>query len=65
MKMIADWISDIIRDTKDQVLPEDKLERRESLRTFRLSLGKNARIADTKERVIGLCKHFPLYPEPR
>jgi glycine hydroxymethyltransferase len=65
MEIIADWISGVINETKDQVLPEDKLERREAVKSFRTNLGRNAKISETKDRVTDLCKRFPLYPELR
>ena len=65
MEMTADWISGIINETKNQVLPEDKLKRREAPKSFWSSIGRNAKISETEDRVTDLCKRFPLYPELR
>ncbi len=65
MGLIADWIADIVKDSKDIMLPEDKLERRSAVKAFRSSVGKNPKVAEVKGQVTDLCKRFPLYPELR
>lgn len=65
MESIGDWIVDLIKDSKDVRLPEDKLERRQVVRAFRSGVGKNPKVTKTKEEVAELCRRFPLYPELR
>jgi len=65
MKTIADWISAVIDETRLEVLPEDKTERREAVSRFRTSAKTNSRIAHVKDQVISLCEQYPLYPELR
>jgi glycine hydroxymethyltransferase len=65
MRTIGDWISAVINETRGEVLPEDKLERREAASRFRANVKTNVRITQVKEQVIDLCKQYPLYPELR
>ena len=65
MEQIADWIADIIKDSKGVTLPEDKMQRRDAVKSFRLGVGGNPKVASVRKQVTDLCGRFPLYPELR
>jgi len=65
MELIADWIAELVKDTKGVLLPEDKQARKDAVKTFKGGVEKNPAVVKVKGQVVDLCKHFPLYPEPR
>jgi glycine hydroxymethyltransferase len=65
MRMIADWIAVIIDEIKEEMLPEDKLQRKDAVSRFRANVKNNSTIIRIKGQVIDLCEHYPLYPELR
>jgi glycine hydroxymethyltransferase len=65
MTLIAKWIGRIIKEVKNNELPDDKTKRSETLSLFRSSVGSNESVRRTKQEVAELCRKFPLYPELR
>jgi glycine hydroxymethyltransferase len=63
MELIAGWISEIINEIKGYELPEDKEARDKAIQKFKEEMAKNKKIKEVKEKVVELCKKFPLYPE--
>jgi glycine hydroxymethyltransferase len=61
MQQIAKWIAEIIEETKEYSLPEDREARGEALKKFRKEIKRNARIRQIRKEVKELCKKFPLY----
>jgi len=65
MELIADWIAELVKDTKGVLLPEDKQARKDAVKTFKGGVEKNPAVVKVKGQVVDLCKRFPLYPELR
>lgn len=63
MKLTADMIADVIDYVKGNELPEDKDARVAYLKKFRESLVNDSKLAGIRERVVDVCKKFPLYPD--
>ena len=63
MRMIAEWISQVIFEVKDYEMSDDKDERNEAIKKFREEITKNQKIKKIKKEVVELCKKFPLYPD--
>jgi glycine hydroxymethyltransferase len=61
MHKIANWIADVIKEVKKYQLP-DKEQRKAYLRKFRSEIKDNEVINNIREKVLELCKQFPLYP---
>jgi len=62
MKLIANWITEIIYEVKDYEMSDDKDTRNEIIQKFRKEIEKNEKIKRIKKEVVELCKKFPLYP---
>ncbi len=60
MKMIADWISQVIGEIKAYQLPEQKGERKPYISSFEKDMVKNPVILKVKEKIEKLCELFPL-----
>jgi len=63
MKLIGDWIAEIIYEVKDYEMPDDKDARNEAIKKFRKEIVRNEKIKKIKKEVIRLCKKFPLYTD--
>ena len=63
MELIGKWISEIIKEVKDFELPENKAEIGNYIKQFRQSIEHNKKLHEIKNRVIELCRKFPMYPE--
>jgi len=63
MKLIGDWIAEIIQEVKDYEMPNDKEVRKEVIEKFREQIVMNKKIKRIKKEVVELCKRFPLYPD--
>lgn len=61
MELIADSLAQVINEIKKYKLPEDKAQIKEYLAMFRNEIKDNATILKVKERVLELCKKYPLY----
>ncbi|MGC8538504.1 MAG: serine hydroxymethyltransferase [Candidatus Micrarchaeia archaeon] len=61
MKVIGDYIADVIEETKSYSMPEEKEKRQEYIAKFKKEIGKNRKIKEIKKNVVDLCKRFPLY----
>ncbi len=60
MKLIANWIANVLNEIKDYQLPESKEERVGYLKEFRKKITENPVILQTKKEVENLCAKFPL-----
>jgi glycine hydroxymethyltransferase len=65
MMVIAEWISQTIKEVKSNELPEDKTKRSEALTHFKSSIGDTESVKTVRLEVAELCRKFPLYPELR
>lgn len=63
MELIGNWISTVVKEIKNYRLPETKEERKEYLKKFNIDIKKNRNIKEIQNKVIELCKQFPLYPD--
>ncbi|MBW2975330.1 serine hydroxymethyltransferase [Candidatus Woesearchaeota archaeon] len=63
MKTIGGWIAEIIEAVKDYEMPRDKDERKETIARFSEEIQKNPKIKEIREKVLQLCRKFPLYPD--
>ncbi len=61
MRQIAKWIALIVKQTEGYKLPNDKDERAELLKKFRVEIKRNKKLKEIKNEVKELCKKFPLY----
>ena len=62
MELIADWIAEVIKEIKDYDMPEDREKRNKAIQKFKDEIKKNEKIKEIREKVVELCKKFPLYP---
>jgi len=63
MKVIGEWIARIIFEVKDYELPGDKEKRNEVLKKFKREIPNNKVVKEIREKVVELCKQFPIYPD--
>ena len=63
MKLIANWIAQVVNEIKSYQLPEDKEERKECLKNFREEMAKNETVKKIKQEVLEICKKFPIYED--
>lgn len=63
MKEIGEWIAKIIFEVKDYQLPDDKDQRNEVLKKFKEEIPNNKVVKEIREKVVELCKQFPIYPD--
>lgn len=63
MKMIAGWICEVVDEIKECKVPEDKEERKEYLKKFKIFIKKNKRLKKIKSDIKKLCHKFPLYKD--
>ncbi|MBN2422701.1 serine hydroxymethyltransferase [Candidatus Woesearchaeota archaeon] len=61
MKLIGEWIAQIIHEVKEYELGEDKETRKSNLDRFREEIKDNPLLKEIREKVKGLCEKFPLY----
>lgn len=61
MELIGKWISEVIHEIKKYELPEDKKEINNYLKNFREEIKNNKKIHEIRNKVVELCKTFPLY----
>jgi glycine hydroxymethyltransferase len=62
MEVIGEWITRIVFEVKDYELPEDKEQRNLVLKKFKEEIPNNKVVKEIREKVIELCKQFPIYP---
>jgi len=60
MKLIALWISQIVKEIKGYKLPENKEERGEYLKKFREDMEKSQLVKRIKQEVLEFGKDFPI-----
>ena len=60
MKLIADWIVQIVDRIREYKLPETKEERKSYLKKFRGEIAKDEALREIKQEVAELCKKFPI-----
>ena len=60
MKLIADWIVQIVEMIKDYQLPEGKEKRNRYLKGFRKDIAESEVLQTVKQQVADLCKKFPI-----
>ena len=60
MKLIADWIAQVVEMIKDYQLPETKEERNRYLKGFRKDIAESEVLQTVKQQVADLCKKFPI-----
>jgi len=61
MRQIAVWITEVIKEIESYELPEDKDERVEFLKNFKIEMEQNKKLKEIKKEVKELCKKFPAY----
>ncbi len=61
MAQISDMISDVLRIISRYRLPDDKAERIEYLRNFRIEIKDSEALKEIKKKVLQMCLKFPLY----
>ena len=60
MKLVGNWIADVMELTKDENLPEKKEERKQFLADLRKRTQKNPKLVKMHTEVRKLCKKFPI-----
>lgn len=60
MKLIAAWISQIVKEIKNYKLPENKEERGGYLKKFREDIAENQLVKKIKQEVLEFGKDFPI-----
>ena len=63
MELIGKWIAEVVKEIKKYELPEDKKEINNYLKNFREEIKNNKKIHEIRNKVIELCRKFPLYPD--
>lgn len=63
MRQIGQWIAEVVEIVKDQVLPEDKMERRKFVKEFRKWADGNKDLQAIGKEVKKMAKKFPLFEE--
>ncbi|MDD5145024.1 MAG: serine hydroxymethyltransferase [Candidatus Pacebacteria bacterium] len=63
MRTIGDWISQIVSEIKKYRLPELKEEKADYIKNFKDEIRQNKLIGEIKQKVLELCKKFPVYEE--
>ncbi|MBU5689598.1 MAG: serine hydroxymethyltransferase [Candidatus Aenigmarchaeota archaeon] len=61
MKEIADMITEVINEIKHYEMPTSKEERDFAIKKFREEIKSNKKIKEIRQKVLDLCKKFPLY----
>ena len=61
MRKIGSWIHEVIEETKNYKLPDDKTQIREILKNFRSEIKENPKLKEIKNQVVELCTQFPVY----
>ncbi|MEM0473403.1 MAG: serine hydroxymethyltransferase [Candidatus Aenigmatarchaeota archaeon] len=61
MREIADMIAEVIKEVKNYDMPTLKEERDAAIKKFREEIKSNKKIKQIRQRVLNLCKKFPLY----
>ncbi len=56
-------IAEVLGEVRRYVMPSERLERAEYIKSFRADLSSNARVDELRKQVAQLCEPFPLYPE--
>lgn len=60
MKLIAEWITQVVQKIKDYELPNTKEERIVYLREFRREMKTDETLQKIKQEVLHLCSKFPI-----
>ena len=60
MKMVADWITQVVGEIKAYQLPEQKEERKPYVSSFEKDMAKNPIVVRVKKEIEKLCEGFPL-----
>lgn len=61
MVKIAQWITQVIEQIKDEQLPADKKARRQFLQDFKLRASKDRTLLQIRQEVKELAQAFPLF----
>jgi glycine hydroxymethyltransferase len=60
MRVIGEWIIEIIQYCQKWILPKDKIERKEFIKKFRKEITTDKFLEDYLKKVNELCERFPL-----
>jgi glycine hydroxymethyltransferase len=60
MKIIANWILEVINHVKDEKLPEEKEEKQKFLKSFRKKIAGDEFLKEISSDVKELCTRFPI-----
>ncbi|TSC56688.1 MAG: glycine hydroxymethyltransferase [Parcubacteria group bacterium Greene0714_21] len=60
MKLIAEWIAQVVLEIEDYKLPDTKEERIQYLKQFRKDIAGNEVIQNIKQQITEFCKKFPI-----
>ncbi len=61
MKLIAEWVAEIVNIVSGYKLPAEKTKRIEHLKKFREEIKLDKSVVKIKKQVCELCKKFPVY----
>lgn len=61
MKKIASWISEAIEAVRGEKLPSDKMDRREFMKKYKVSVQKNKKLLKISAEVGKLTSKYPVY----
>lgn len=60
MKMIANWINQVVEEVKDYKIPSDKDARAKFLKAYQEQVAKNEKLISIGKEVKELCKKYPI-----
>ena len=60
MKLIGNWIADVIEVIAGEQLPDDKAKRKPYLEEFKKRAHSNKKLARMRKEVRLLCRKFPI-----
>ena len=63
MEDIGKIIAEVIKETKEYKMPNDKNARNDAIKEFRREIASNTAIKKAREKTLDMCRKFPLYPE--
>ncbi|RMF05676.1 serine hydroxymethyltransferase [Candidatus Woesearchaeota archaeon] len=63
MKLIGKWMADVIKEAVKYEMPDDREKRKDAIALFRKEIAENSVVKETRQKVLELCKRFPLYPD--
>lgn len=61
MKLLGQWLAEIIKEVKDYNMPDDKDERARVIERFSADIKSNKKIKEIRAKVLELCNNFPIY----